>query len=101
MAIFHLTESDFDTITGEGLSLIDFWADWCPPCKMLAPAVEELAERLDGAVRVCKVDVDSQPKLAERFGVSSIPTIIIIRDGVEINRGVGAMPIESLEALLG
>ena len=100
MAIFHLTESDFDTVTAEGVSLIDFWADWCPPCKMLAPVIEELAEKLDGTVRVCKVDVDSQPKLAERFGVSSIPTILIIRDGVEINRGVGAMPIEALESLL-
>ena len=100
MSIIHLTESNFDAVTGDGVSLIDFWAGWCGPCKMLAPAVEELAKKLDGRVKVCKVDVDAEPKLAERFGVFSIPTIVAITDGVETNRGVGVMPIENLEALV-
>ena len=100
MSIFHLTEDNFDEITGEGISLLDFWAAWCAPCRALAPAVEELAGKLDGKVRVCKVDVDAEPKLAERFGVFSIPTIVAMSDGAEFNRGVGVMPVEELEALV-
>ena len=101
MAIIHLTTDNFDEITGEGVSLVDFWAGWCAPCRALAPTIEELAEKLEGKTRVCKVDVDAEPKLAERFGVFSIPTIIVVADGAETNRGVGVMPIEDLEELLG
>ena len=79
--------------------LIDFWATWCGPCRMVGPVVSEIAEEYEGKIKVGKVDVDDQPELAERFGVQSIPTIIIIKDGEEVARNVGFAPKEKLVQL--
>ena len=100
MRVIHLTKDDFDSTIAQGRALVDFWADWCGPCKMLAPVIEELAERYDGEVKVCKVDVDASPELAMRFGVMSIPTVIAFRDGDETGRRIGVQPMEELEKLL-
>ena len=100
MSVIHLTKDNFDSTIAEGRALVDFWADWCGPCKMLAPVIEELAERYDGEVKVCKVDVDASPELAMRFGVMSIPTVIAFRDGDETGRRIGVQPMEELEKLL-
>jgi thioredoxin len=81
-----------------GLALVDFTADWCPPCRMLAPHVEALAGELSGSVVVAKVDVDDQPGLASRFGVLSVPTLIFFRGGQVVDRIVGALPETSLRA---
>ena len=78
MAIQHLTEENFDAVTGEGRSLVDFWATWCGPCRMQAPILEQLDGELEGSVKICKVDIDEQPELARRFGIMSIPTLVTI-----------------------
>jgi thioredoxin 1 len=78
--------------------LIDFWATWCPPCKMLAPIVDEMAEELVGKVKVGKVDTDANPNIRDSFGINSIPTLILLKDGKEVERIVGFMPKKNLLA---
>lgn len=96
MAIVHLTEENFDAVTGEGKSLVDFWATWCGPCRMQAPILEQLDGELGGSVKVCKVDIDEQPELARRFGVMSIPTLVAIKDGEVSNMRVDVQSLENL-----
>lgn len=96
MAIVHLTEENFDAVTGEGKSLVDFWATWCGPCRMQATILEQLDGELGGSVKVCKVDIDEQPELARRFGVMSIPTLVAIKDGEVSNMRVGVQSLENL-----
>lgn len=75
------SEEHFNTVIKEGVSLVDFYADWCGPCKMLAPFVEEIAEEYDGKVKVCKVNVDDVDALAYKYNVRSIPTLMYFKDG--------------------
>ncbi len=74
--IMHLTKDNFDSVTSSGLVLVDFWATWCGPCRMQAPILEEFDKQMEGRVKVCKLDVDEVPSVAQRFGVMSIPTLI-------------------------
>lgn len=94
MAAEHFTAQSFEeqVIGGQGVVLVDFWANWCGPCKMLAPTIEELSEELTGKALVGKVDIDELGDLASRFHVMSIPTVIIFKDGVEADRLVGFLP---------
>ncbi|HJB34633.1 MAG TPA: thioredoxin [Candidatus Blautia merdipullorum] len=80
--------------------MIDFWATWCMPCKMLAPTIEELAEEANGAYKVGKIDVDKSPSLAAQFGVMSIPTVIVFKNGKAVDKTVGVVPRSQLEAML-
>ena len=80
--------------------MIDFWATWCMPCKMLAPTIEELAEEANGAYKVGKIDVDKSPSLAAQFGVMSIPTVIVFKNGKAVDKTVGVVPKSQLEAML-
>lgn len=99
MSVININKSNFqsEVMSGEKEVLLDFWASWCGPCRMVAPIVEEIAqERTD--VKVGKVNVDEQPELASQFGIMSIPTLIVIKDGKIINQAVGA---RSKEAILG
>jgi thioredoxin 1 len=95
-----VTDDDFATsIEGhKGLAVVDFWATWCGPCRMIAPIMEELAVKYDGQVKITKLDVDTNPKSAARFGVRSIPTILFFKDGQVVDQVIGAVPKAALEA---
>jgi len=80
--------------------LVDFWADWCAPCKMIAPIVEDLAEEYDGRVKFAKLDVDSNPQTAMNYGVRGIPTLLIFKGGSPVNQVVGAVPKSVLKGKL-
>lgn len=102
MELMHFDEKSFaaEVLNGKGPALVDFWAAWCGPCRMLAPVIDELAaEAPEGAV-VGKINVDEQPSLAAKYGVMTIPTVILFRDGTEVSRVVGVQPKSKLSALL-
>ncbi len=102
MALIHFNQEGFDrALEGKSLMLVDFWATWCGPCRMLGPVIEQLAEDYEGKdVIIGKVDVDENPELAQRYGVMSIPTVLLLEDGKEIDRKVGVMPYEAYADLL-
>ena len=100
MAVVHLTDGAFDQAVSLGVTLVDFWAGWCGPCKMLAPTIEELAAKYEGKAAVAKVDVDAETALAARFRIMSIPTVILFKNGVEVDRKVGLMPIDAYTQML-
>ena len=89
---------DFDkkVLKAEGTVVVDFWASWCGPCRMLAPILDQVAAEKAGSLTVCKVDVDANPDLAAKFGVMSIPTLLLFQQGKLVNQTVGAMPKASL-----
>jgi thioredoxin 1 len=97
----HMTDSNFNKIVNQHhLALIDFWAPWCGPCIALAPTIEELAEEYFGKIFVGKLNVDENPLTAEKFQIFSIPTLIIMKDGKEVDRIVGLVPKKHIEAAL-
>ncbi len=99
--VTHITDSNFSKIVGENrLVLVDFFADWCMPCRMMAPIVEELAKEYVGKVLVGKINVDENPATADRFQVFSIPTLVIMKSGKEVDRIVGFVPKSQIEARL-
>lgn len=101
MALQHFKTKEFDAaVNAAPLAMVDFWASWCGPCKMLSPTVEALAQQYDGKVLVGKVNVDEEPELAQRFGVMSIPTVVFLKDGQEIDRKVGVMPAATFASVL-
>jgi thioredoxin 1 len=103
MAEVTITNANFEeeVIKSEIPVLVDFWATWCGPCRMVGPVVSEIAEEYEGKVKVGKVNVDEEDELAERFGVQSIPTIILFKNGEEAARNVGFAPKAKLVQMLG
>ena len=99
--ITNVTKENFDkeVMQAEGTVLIDFWAAWCGPCRMIAPAVEKIAEERPD-VKVCKVNIDDEQELAIKYGVMSIPTLVVVKNGEIVNTAVGLRPKEEIEALL-
>ena len=102
MAEIIITEQNFEqeVLQSDKPVLVDFWATWCGPCRMLAPTIELLAEEMEGIAKVGKVNVDEQPGLAARFGISSIPTLIVFEDGKVKNTSVGVVPKSMIEDML-
>ena len=101
MALQHLTEATFDAaVSAAPLAMMDFWATWCGPCKMMGPIVEKLAGEYDGRALVANVDTDEESELAEKFDVSTIPTIVFLKNGVEFDRKIGVTPEAGLRDLL-
>lgn len=95
MAVVHFSKEGFEKARAQGgVMLVDFWATWCGPCKMIAPVIEDLAREYEGRVIVGKVDVDQQPELAREYDVMSIPNVVIFKNGEIIDRKVGAMPAQ-------
>ena len=86
----ELTNDNFEATVNEGVSLVDFWAPWCGPCRMLAPVIDELAEDFDGKANICKVNTDEQQDLAVKYGIRSIPTILFMKDGEVVDQMIGA-----------
>ena len=100
MSVITVTKDNFAAVTAENdLVLLDFWAVWCGPCKMIAPLLTQIAEEREDVV-IGKVDVDSEMELAMQFGVSSIPTLVVIKNGQPTGKAVGYMPKEKILALL-
>ena len=102
MAEIIITEQNFEqeVLKADKPVLVDFWATWCGPCRMLAPTIELLAEEMEGVAKVGKVNMDEQPGLAARFGISSIPTLIVFEDGKVKNTSVGVVPKSMIEDML-
>ena len=86
----ELTPANFEEVTKDGVSMVDFWAPWCGPCRMIAPVIEELASDFEGKANICKVNTDEEQDLAVKFGIRSIPTVIYIKDGKVVDQTVGA-----------
>ncbi len=102
MAAQHFTTENFneEVLQSDKPVLVDFWATWCGPCRMIAPAVEQLATEYDGRAKVGKVDVDENPDIARQFGVMSIPTLVVIKGGEVVAKTIGAMPKPKLAEMI-
>jgi len=102
MSEITITKENFESevIKSDKPVLLDFWAAWCGPCRMLSPVVEEIANEYEGKIKVGKVNVDNQPELAAVFGVASIPTVVVMKNGEITNKSIGYCPKEELIALL-
>lgn len=101
MAVIHFNESGFDKALADGgLMMVDFWASWCGPCKMLSPTIDQIGEQYEGKAIIGKVNVDEEQGLAMRYGVMSIPTIVYFKNGKEIDRKVGVQPISAFTSAL-
>ena len=93
----ELTASNFDETIKEGVCVVDFWAPWCGPCRMVAPVIEELAGQYDGKAKICKVNTDENQDIAVKFGVRSIPTIIFFKNGKQEDTIIGAAAKQAFE----
>jgi thioredoxin 1 len=93
----HLTDANFDAEIKQGVTLVDFHANWCGPCRMLAPVLEQVSKELKGKASLGKIDIDAEQKTATRFQITSVPTMILFKDGKEVNRLVGLRNAEAIK----
>ncbi|TDM04484.1 thioredoxin [Macrococcus carouselicus] len=100
MALIQATDANFEEQIKEGVTLVDFWAPWCGPCKMIGPVLEDLAGDVEGKADIVKVNVDDNQATAAKFEVMSIPTLIVFKDGQAVDKVVGFQPKEQLQSVL-
>ena len=105
MAVEHLNESNFEAKTTDGVVLVDFFATWCGPCRMLSPIIEEIGEECDGSFAVYKLDIDEAEDVVMDLGIMSVPTLIIFKDGAEAERIIGVQPkaaiLDAVKSVIG
>jgi len=100
MAITNLDKDNFTSEIGEGVVLVDFWAPWCGPCKMIAPILDQLDQDLNGKVQIKKLNIDEYGEIAQQYEIMSIPTMLVFKDGKQVDKALGYQPKEKLANLL-
>lgn len=102
MAVIHVTKENFEAevLTSSIPVLVDFWASWCGPCKMVAPVMDTLAEEFDGKAKIAKVNVDDEGELAAQYGIMSIPTVFLFKNGEILDKAIGAYPADHYRTMI-
>lgn len=98
--VFELTNDNFEKETKKGNWIVDFWAVWCGPCRILSPIIDEIAEESEGKVKFAKVNVDSEPELAQKYEIMSIPTVLFLKDGQIVDQFVGVHEKEDIQEMI-
>ncbi|MDP1880786.1 MAG: thioredoxin [Parachlamydiaceae bacterium] len=98
--ILHLSDDNFDETIADGITLVDFYATWCGPCRMITPIIEELSNMLDGKAKIGKLDIDQAPEVSKKCQISSVPTLILFKNGQEVKRVVGVKELDYLLNLI-
>ena len=99
-SVLSITDESFDKVVENGVTIVDFWAEWCMPCRMQTPIMESLAKKLAGKATISKLNVDENPETASRFGITGIPTSVLLKDGKEVQRFVGVQSEDTLRAAI-